>query len=183
MTAASTYVLIPAYEPAVGLVPLVAEIRALGLSVLVVDDGSSPECAPVFAALEADGVEVVHHEQNRGKGAALKTGMRLLAERGIESVVTADADGQHLPRDIAAVAAAATEHPRSLVLGVRDIASMPPRSKAGNTVTRLLTRVICNVKVSDTQTGLRGIPLARADELCALWGDGMIGWYLSFFKH
>lgn len=173
MTGPAT-VLIPAFEPGEGLVAQVAEIRALGLAVLVVDDGSGEAFAPVFDALASDGVEVVHHERNRGKGAALKTGIGLLASRGAGIVVTADADGQHLPADIAAVAARSADAPDALVLGVRDISSMPGRSRAGNTITRAVTRIVCNLDLTDTQTGLRGFSLAdgRAGRLCALAGDG-----------
>lgn len=166
--------LVPAYEPGEGLVPLVAEIRELGLDVLVIDDGSGPEFAGVFDALEAGGAEVVRHDGNRGKGAALKTGIRALVARGVQAVVTADADGQHLPADIAAVARETLAHPGDLVLGVRDVNEMPARSKFGNKVTRVITGIVCNLQVADTQTGLRGffIDGDRAEQLCALEGSG-----------
>lgn len=167
-------VLIPAFDPGPGLVPLVQEIRQLGLDVLVVDDGSAPEYAFVFAELEDAGVPVARHAENRGKGAALKTGIRLLAEWGAACVVTADADGQHLPSDIAAVERAVREHPDDLVLGVRNLSEMPGRSRAGNKITRVVTRIVCNLDLTDTQTGLRGFSLAdgAADRLCQLDGDG-----------
>ncbi|PZU46606.1 MAG: dolichyl-phosphate beta-D-mannosyltransferase [Microbacterium sp.] len=99
-------VLIPAYEPGTRLVELV---RALAdeSPVLVVDDGSGPRYAPVFAAAADAGAVVVAHDRNRGKGAALRTGFAHVERTWPgAAVVTADADGQHTPADIARVAAA-----------------------------------------------------------------------------
>ena len=68
-------VLIPSYEPDIRLVRLVESLRMVrGLRVLVVDDGSGPAYAALFAAVAALGATVLVHEVNRGKGAALKTG-------------------------------------------------------------------------------------------------------------
>ena len=94
-------VLIPAYEPDDRLVALVTSLLPQ-YPVLVVDDGSGPDYAAVFSECARAGARVVHHTHNRGKGAALRTGFSI-AERDLagEDVVTADADGQHTPADIA----------------------------------------------------------------------------------
>ena len=160
-------VLIPSYEPTDRLAGVVRGLRALDpcAHVLVVDDGSGPAYAAQFDAARAAGAEVVHLSRNRGKGAALKTGLyRLLATRPGEDVVTADSDGQHTPADILAVAAA-TARQESLVLGCRGFTgNVPPASRFGNTVSRWLFRLAAGFTVSDTQTGLRGIPA------------GLVGW-------
>jgi len=74
--------------------------------------------------------------------------------------ITADADGQHLVKDILRVAEALVQHPEALILGSRDFSGkdVPPRSRFGNRVTSVLFRLISGVACSDTQTGLRGIP-------------------------
>lgn len=160
-------VLIPSYEPTDRLTRVVLGLRALDPSVhiLVVDDGSGPAYAAQFDAARAAGAEVVHLTRNRGKGTALKVGLyRLLATRPGEDVVTADSDGQHTPADILAVAAA-TAGQESLVLGCRGFTGdVPPASRFGNTVSRWLFRLAAGFAVSDTQTGLRGIPA------------GLVGW-------
>ncbi|MFT3798094.1 GtrA family protein [Microbacterium sp.] len=99
-------VLIPAYEPDERLVDLVRALVADG-PVLVVDDGSGPDFAGVFAAAASLGAVVLTQPHNRGKGAALRTGFAHVARVWPGSaVVTADADGQHTPADIRRVAAA-----------------------------------------------------------------------------
>ncbi len=96
-------IVIPAYEPGGEFVPYAQEVLAAGLGpVLVVDDGSGPAYAPVFAALAEMGCTVLTHEQNRGKGAALKTALRWYGahEDGCAGIVTADCDGQHTVKDV-----------------------------------------------------------------------------------
>lgn len=151
-------VLIPAYQPDARLVALV---RMLQVPVLVVDDGSHPRCAAVFDDAAAAGAVVVHHTENRGKGAALRTGFAEAMRRWPgASVVTADADGQHTPTDIGAVAAALHGAPageRVMVLGARAFTGVVPvRSRVGNAVSRSLFTAATATRLRDTQTGLRG---------------------------
>ena len=152
-------VLIPAYEPDRGLSGLVRRLSEAGLPVVVVNDGSSAAAEPVFQDLGA--AVVLRHEKNCGKGRALKTGIAYMAAQGFEGVVTADADGQHSPEDILRVAEALSVSAARLVLGARDVSRMPPRSKTGNGLTRVLFRLLYGIRLRDTQTGLRGIPLTE----------------------
>lgn len=161
-----TAVLIPAYEPDEHLLETVRGLQALPLDcmVVVVDDGSSPSCGTYFDALGALGVPVLRHDHNRGKGAAIKTGIQYLAEQvpGCAAVVTADADGQHAPEDIRRVAERALQSNHSLVLGVRDFSqeNVPRNSFLGNRITSAVFRLLTHIDCPDTQTGLRGIPAA-----------------------
>jgi putative flippase GtrA len=156
-------ILIPAYQPGPALVDLVRALTAAGARVVAVDDGSSPDCAAVFAALQqSENVELLRHVVNLGKGAALQTGLNHIACRYPDraGVVTADADGQHKVEDVLAVAAALVARPHSLILGARPFeGELPLRSRWGNVVTRHVMRLITGHQLSDTQTGLRGIPM------------------------
>lgn len=174
------HVLIPAYQPGPQLAPLVADLRAAApeLDVLVVDDGSGDDFAGVFAAVRAAGARVICHDVNRGKGAALKTGFAELAAsaRGA-GVVTADADGQHTVHDIVAVAAGVQSTVDggvdALVLGVRTFGrAVPARSRFGNVASRLLFQLATGRRISDTQTGLRGLPGSRLTWALSIPGDG-----------
>ncbi|MFT3875091.1 MAG: bifunctional glycosyltransferase family 2/GtrA family protein [Propioniciclava sp.] len=154
-------ILIPSYQPTSRLAEVIRGLRVLDADVpiLVVDDGSGPAYADQFAAARAAGAEVISVPVNRGKGAALKLGLRRLATtHPAGDVVTADSDGQHTPADILRVAAV-TAQGRELVLGCRGFTgTVPLPSRLGNGVSRALFRLAAGFAVSDTQTGLRGIP-------------------------
>ncbi len=164
-------VIIPAYNPEEHFEELVKGLVG-EFDVLAVNDGSREECAHFFAAAREAGAEVIEHGENRGKGAALKTAIRHLQERGGEWVaVTADADGQHSIKDIRAVAKLAEENPDCLCLGVRRFDGMPARSRFGNSFTRVSFALATGTRVSDTQTGLRGFSSRTADKLITAEGD------------
>ncbi|MFT4134986.1 glycosyltransferase [Microbacterium sp.] len=172
-------VLIPAYEPGPQLEPLVAQLRDADpdVQLLIVDDGSGAAYAAVFDRLRAAGATVLVHDHNLGKGAALKTGFSYAASAHPgEDIVTADADGQHTPRDILRVADGlredAVEGRSALILGCRDFGGeVPLRSRVGNALARGLFRLAAGWSLSDTQTGLRGIPSPLLPWMLEVPGD------------
>lgn len=168
-------VVIPTYNPDAALARLVADLSARGFGrIVVVDDGSAPPSAPVFDEVRArPEVVLLRHAVNLGKGRALKTAFNwcLCHGREFAGVVTADADGQHAAEDIARVGGELLAS-GSFVLGVRDFpASVPLRSRFGNIVTRRVMAFLHGRSVSDTQTGLRGIPMAHLPRLLAISGE------------
>jgi glycosyltransferase involved in cell wall biosynthesis len=166
----SFVLLIPAYKPDQRLVRLVEQLSSASPApILVVNDGSPAEYEPIFIALASiPRVTVLTHASNQGKGAALRTGFRYLESSSAEFtwIVTADADGQHSVKDILAVAAAAKQNPKAMIIGSRRFdKDVPPKSMFGNTVTRWVMRLFFGVQLWDTQTGLRGIPRKLLPEL------------------
>jgi putative flippase GtrA len=161
-------VLIPAYNPNETLEALVQALWEAGFhDLVVVDDGSDQANQPVFSRLEQAGrVTLLRHGVNLGKGAALRLGFNhsYVQHRDDPSylgVITADADGQHLPADIAKIAQSLADHQDSLILGVRSFqGEVPFRSRFGNSMTQTVFRFLVGEKITDTQTGLRGVPLA-----------------------
>jgi putative flippase GtrA len=143
---------------------------------VVVDDGSGPEFGDLFTRVaELPGVELLRHATNLGKGAALKTGLNyaLCRYAGLTGVVTADADGQHHPDDIERVGESLLAHPDSLVLGCRSFHSeVPLRSRIGNLATSAIMHALMGRKMSDTQTGLRGLPAAFAPRILKIEANG-----------
>jgi putative flippase GtrA len=156
-------VAIPAYQPERSLLELLRDLRGhADWPVVVVDDGSRQECWEIFeAARLIDGVTVLRHAVNLGKGAALKTAFNhaLCEWPNAAGVVTADADGQHLTEDILAVAEKLEEEQDVLVLGARQFGGdVPLRSELGNRITKGVMRIVTGQHLNDTQTGLRGVP-------------------------
>lgn len=167
-------VLIPAYKPDMRLVTLVDELAAEQLPVLIVDDGSTEEQRPVFAALEERGITVLRHAVNQGKGRAMKTGFNYLMihHPELKGVVTADCDGQHTPDDIKKVFSALREHPDDMIIGARKFTGdVPARSLIGNKVTRGVFWFATGIHITDTQTGLRGFPMNSLPRIMKLSGE------------
>jgi glycosyltransferase involved in cell wall biosynthesis len=169
-------ILIPAYNPDERLTELVEALIREGLEhIIVVNDGSLPECGTIFNHLESlEPCTVLTHAVNCGKGRALKTGLNhiYLSYPGVPGIVTADCDGQHRPEDILKVAAALKENPGQLIMGARRLGrDIPFRSLFGNVCTRFVFRFVIGKKVSDTQSGLRGLPLEIVPELLNVKGE------------
>lgn len=162
-------VVIPAYQPGNALPELVRALVARGFErIVVVDDGSNAASMKAFKDAEAAGAQIVRHAVNLGKGAALRTGLNQAACTWPDApgAVTADADGQHHPEDVEAVARRLQREPNALVLGVRGFTgNVPARSRIGNAITRWIVRLLIGQSLTDTQTGLRGIPLPLVAKL------------------
>lgn len=171
-------VIIPAYRPDVRLLELVHQLSSSGLPMIVViDDGSGEGYRTLFDdAGQIENVRVLHHPANAGKGAALKTGIQYALNDSpqLTGVVTADADGQHRIDDILSVASALRAQPDALVLGARvfEQEHVPLRSRIGNVLTRRVMRFIAGQDLTDTQTGLRGIPASFCRSLLQVPSNG-----------
>lgn len=164
-------VLIPAYKPDDKLLILIEQLIS-AVDVLVIDDGSGTDFSSVFDKARQLGATTLHHERNLGKGAALKTGIRHIRDHEQEtSLVTADADGQHSARDILRIVDLMREHSEALLLGVRNVGRMPIKSRLGNSITQFFFRLVTKLDISDTQTGLRGLPYPLFDRLLCVEGD------------
>ena len=156
--------LIPSLNPDEKLPQTVKGLFAAGFShVLLIDDGSRQECQPIFEELALlPGCAVLHHEVNKGKGRALKTGFQYYLENYDQTVfagvVTADADGQHLPEDIYR-SALPLMNGVALTLGTRNFneEQVPFKSRNGNKITTFVFKLLYGKLINDTQTGLRGI--------------------------
>ncbi len=155
--------MIPAWQPDGRLVELVQSLAGAGFAaIIVVNDGSSRKHEEVFASVRAlPSVIVLRHGRNYGQGRAVRTGLEYVVARlpSLAGVITADADGQHVAGDIVRVAEALAGSIPRPVLGTRTFgAGVPLRSRFGNLLTRHVFRLLSGVMVTDTQSGLRGIP-------------------------
>ena len=172
---ARAVVLIPAYKPDERLIDLTRElIMDNGLDVLLVDDGGQEAFAHIFEECRKLGAEVAVHAVNMGKGRALKTGINaaMLKWPDMAGIVTADADGQHTPKDILRLIDALHEHPDKLVLGSRAFTgNVPLKSLWGNRITRWVYALASGVKVGDTQTGLRALPASSLPAMARIDGE------------
>lgn len=165
--------LIPAYNPEEKIVPLIKEIPEASFDqILIINDGSSIEHTDIFNQLsKIKNVNILVHEKNKGKGAALKTGFLYILKniKNCMGVITADADGQHSKKDILAIAKFLKPEQRQLAIGSRTFDSkVPLRSHLGNKMTRMIMKLFFKMELKDTQSGLRAIPVALMPELLSI---------------
>lgn len=171
-------IIIPAYEPDERLIELLNKLVMKDVFLVLVDDGSGEQYKKIFNEAEQligrQGV-VIHHEVNKGKGRALKTAFSYILQDVPEAIgtVTADSDGQHTPKCIDAITDALRENPNDLILGVRNFkgAGIPWKSRFGNSLTEKIFSYVAGIHVTDTQTGLRGIPAAFMKQLLEIPGE------------
>jgi len=169
-------VLIPAWDPDHTLILLVESLLQLGFgAILIVNDGSSLVSTEIFEQLQLlDRVHILRHAINLGKGRALKSGINYFLGDlpSFDVLVTADADGQHIPTDIARVAIAALQNSTKAVLGSRGfVKDVPLRSRVGNGLTRRIFTLVTGARLMDTQTGLRAFPRSMLPGLLLLEGE------------
>ncbi|MCC6556669.1 MAG: glycosyltransferase [Polyangiaceae bacterium] len=129
-------------------------------AVIVVDDGSRDHTEEVARAA---GATVLRHPSNRGKGAALRTGLEHALRGGFDVAVTIDADGQHPPEEGRRLLEADPDA-GALVLGVRDLegAGAPRANQVSNRISNFFLSAFAGRPLADTQCGMRRYPIARA---------------------
>ena len=170
-------VVLPSLDPDEKLIAVVDGLLEYGFQhIILVNDGSKPENLHYFTDLAAQHPEIslLHHEVNKGKGAALKNAFRYFLENcpDGQGVVTVDGDNQHHPADTRACCEHMLETGHT-TLGCRDFTldHVPPRSRFGNHMTSAIFKIFVGMTISDTQTGLRAIPRDVVQELLEVAGD------------
>jgi glycosyltransferase involved in cell wall biosynthesis len=168
MTRSSVLVIVPALNEEASLPRTLDEVRraAPQVDLLVVDDGSSDATAQVA---RARGVAVLHHAVNLGVGAALQTGFRWAVARGYEIGIQLDADGQHDPRDLAALIAPVREGRCDVSIGSRYVSRTAYRAPLSRRLGMLLfsgvVRLLTGQTIHDTTSGYRAYG-RRVMEVC-----------------
>jgi Glycosyl transferase family 2 len=162
-------VVIPAYNEADNVAAVIeqvpAEVCGIETSVLVVDDGSRDDSSDAAARA---GAVVARHVINRGGGAALRTGYRLMSESGARIVVTLDADGQHLPSEMERLVGPIVDGEVDMAHGSRVLGQADPDSRSRELGIVFFNRVvsfITRTRVSDCSNGYRAVRTAVLPQL------------------
>lgn len=158
---------IPVYNHEGAIAGTVASLREFGLPCVLVDDGCNDACRAELQRLareQGDWLHLVVREQNGGKGAAVKTGLRAARELGFSHGIQVDADGQHNPADIPQFLQHCKERPDALICGYPVYDESVPWVRL---LARYLTHVwvwinTLSLEIKDSMCGLRCYPLASA---------------------
>jgi len=155
--------LIPIYNHKDAIGGVLESLAPSGLHCFVVDDGSDAATREVLDRLAErySWVEIEHLKENGGKGAALKHGYRLAAQRGYTHALQLDADGQHDPADVPRILERIARRPEALVLGqpIFDASAPWNRLWGRKLSVGFVWLTTLSRAVRDPLCGFRGIPL------------------------
>ncbi len=166
-------IVIPAYNPGKSLEKVTKQLLSTEFeNIVVVNDGSKER--RTFHSI-SNNIYLVSHNINCGKGIALKSGFECCQKnfQNIIGIITVDADGQHSIDDVEKMYKELKNNPTSLILGSRNFnqKNIPFKSKIGNTVISRIFENKTGLKLQDTQTGLRAIPIQFVQNLIELEGS------------
>ena len=156
----ATYVVLPAYNEATRIQPVIESIAEKGYNMVVVNDGSSDNTLDVILESKRKYPDKIHVYSliiHRGVGVATQTGFDAVLKYDPKYVVSMDSDGQHSADDLDNVVRPLVTGEAQAVIGVRPLKDMPFSRNFANAVMNLLTRIFYKVNVSDSQTGFRAI--------------------------
>ena len=168
MTALSTdliWCVIPVYNNGGTVRDVAVACRKHVVNVLVVDDGSTD--TDVTALFAGTDIQVLSHEVNRGKGAALRSALKYVQTHGGTWMITVDADGQHNPDDIPLFFLMFGKYPASILVGARDFSgpNISGGSRFGRKFSNFWIRLECGVSISDSQSGFRAYPVRLLSQM------------------
>lgn len=164
----NTLILIPCYNPDDKLITLVKKLYDNKCKIVLVNDGSKSK--DIFNQLN-DFAKIISYDDNKGKGHALKVGFKYALKLNM-NVVTADADGQHTLEDILNIKDILKDSNNTIIFGERCFDDdIPLRSKFGNKFTSKILKIVCNITLRDTQTGLRGYTSDILNKMLSVNGE------------
>ncbi len=173
-------IIVPSLNPDEKLLEVAKGLVEAGFTdIILVDDGSDNEHKHYFKDIQneygEDKITILTHDVNKGKGRAIKTSIAyVLANRpDTGGIITVDGDNQHKPEDVKKCLDKMAECKNSVILGCRDFDQddVPWKSRNGNKITRTVFRLVCGMKISDTQTGLRAIPAEHLEFMQGVKGE------------
>ena len=164
----ATFVVLPAYNEATRIQPVIEAIAEKGYKMVIVNDGSTDNTLDVILESKKkypDNVHVFSLLINRGVGVATQTGFDAASRFNPKYIVSMDSDGQHSADDLDEVIKPLVAGEAKAVIGVRPLKDMPLSRNIANSIMNLLTRIFYRVNVSDSQTGFRAITLDALNKI------------------
>ena len=158
-------IVIPVYNHGPMVEAVIKQAMKLNIPLIVVDDGSTDSSSDRLKNI--DGIQLLQHSKNRGKGAAIMTGFDRASEIA-DWAITIDADGQHHPQDTLNLIRAIPENSRPLVVGMRQGMTgrdVPWTSWFGRKFSNFWVRIAGGPAISDSQSGFRIYPLPESMNL------------------
>lgn len=155
-------VIIPTYNNQHTIAKVIEDVLEYASDVFVINDGATDSTSEILKDFEKK-VTLISYSPNKGKGMALRTGIRSAQEKGFRYAISIDSDGQHYANDIPAFIDKIDEHPDSLIVGARNLnqENMPKKNTFGNKFSNFWFRFQTGINLPDTQSGFRLYPVEK----------------------
>lgn len=164
-TKPATFVVVPVFNESSVIKDTISSIKSAGFSnIIIVDDGSNDN---TLSLIKQTSVLCFHHKINRGKGAAVKTGIEAAKLQGADIIITMDGDGQHDANDIKKLVKPIKENVCDVALGTRpiNISVMPLHKVIANKTGNAVTWLLHGLWVTDSQSGFKAFSRQAADTI------------------
>tara|TARA_B100001250_G_C19795726_1_gene788627 strand:- start:305 stop:1483 length:1179 start_codon:yes stop_codon:yes gene_type:complete len=155
-------VIVPTFNNEKTLRTVLTNILDITPNVILINDGSNDNTSNIIAEFK-NSIDIITHKKNIGKGKSLRDGFEYAIKKEFDYAITIDSDGQHYPEDISLFLDMIKKHPRSLIVGARNMKqdNIPKKSSFGNNFSNFWFWVETGITLSDTQTGFRLYPLNK----------------------
>ena len=159
-------IIVPTYNNERTIARVLEEVLHYADDVIVVNDGATDSTQQILSSF-ADRITVITYAPNKGKGYAMRQGFAKALEMKFKHALTMDSDGQHFASDIPKFVAAHQAHPRTFLMGSRNLNAegMPSKNSFANKFSNFWFCIETGIRLPDTQTGFRLYPLKRVEKL------------------
>jgi glycosyltransferase involved in cell wall biosynthesis len=148
--------IVPAFNEENTIKEVISRLRKVKITPIIVDDGSTDQTYKLAKGL---GVTVIKHENNKGKGEALKTGFNFILKNlpNVNYILIFDADMQYKAEESEKILQPLKKNKADIVMGYRNWKEVPIANKIGNSIWRILFNYFFDVKLKDTNCGFIGL--------------------------
>ena len=151
-------ILVPTYNNAGTLKSILQELLDYTRQIIVVNDGSTDNTSEILE--EYKSIEIISHENNQGKGYALRSGFKMAVSMGFNYAISIDSDGQHFPDDLPSFLDQFPLDENTILIGSRNMSQdgVPNKSSFGNRFSNFWFHLETGISLPDTQSGYRLYP-------------------------
>ncbi len=154
-------VIIPTYNNEQTLAIVINSVLKFTEQIIVVNDGATDQTSEILK--DFSNLNIISYTPNKGKGIALRTGIKIAQEKGYHYAITIDSDGQHFADDIPVFIDKIEQEPDSLLIGARNLnqENMPKKNTFGNKFSNFWFMLFTGINLPDTQSGYRLYPISK----------------------
>jgi glycosyltransferase involved in cell wall biosynthesis len=162
LNALNCCVIVPTYNNEKTILTVINQVLEYTTNLIVVNDGATDSTSELLKQVEHK-ITLLSYQPNKGKGIALRTGIKYAQQKGFRYAITIDSDGQHYADDIPVFIDKIEAEPDKLIVGARNLnqENMPKKNTFGNKFSNFWFKLFTHIDLPDTQSGYRLYPIEK----------------------